>query len=63
MGRRRLLTSGELADELGLSQRSISRYVQRGWLVLMLTTPGGRYRWDHAEVREKLRRVAKSRKT
>jgi DNA-binding transcriptional MerR regulator len=52
-----LVSSGELADELGLSRRSISRYVQKGWLKPTLVTPGGQYRWDVEEVRKQFREL------
>lgn len=55
MADERLLTSGELAKALGISQRSIARYAQMGQLEPALVTPGGQYRWKLDEVREQLR--------
>ncbi|AIJ26810.1 regulatory protein MerR [Amycolatopsis methanolica 239] len=52
--RRRTVGSGELAAELGLSRRSISRYAERGWIRPALVTPGGQYRWDVEDVRKQL---------
>ena len=56
MNARRLVSSTELANELGLSRRSISRYVKRGWLTPTVVTPGGQYRWDVEDVRRQFRR-------
>jgi len=50
MPRRRLLTSSELAAELGLSRQSIARYAARGWITPALRTPGGQYRWNIDDV-------------
>ncbi|WP_310278052.1 helix-turn-helix domain-containing protein [Haloactinomyces albus] len=53
----RLLTSGQLAKELGLSHRSVSHYAQTGQLEPALVTPGGHYRWDVDDVRRQLREM------
>jgi excisionase family DNA binding protein len=53
----RLLTTGELARELGLSARSIARWAQEGKLQPTLVTPGGQYRWQTEDVREQLRQL------
>ncbi|MFC5232774.1 helix-turn-helix domain-containing protein [Pseudonocardia zijingensis] len=53
----RLLTTGELARELGLSARSIARWAQEGKLQPTLVTPGGQYRWQSEDVREQLRQL------
>lgn len=58
----RLVTSDVLARQLGVSRRSISRYVQRGWLVPAFTTPGGVYKFDVDEARKQLEAIAKSRR-
>lgn len=55
MTRRRLLTSGQLADELGVSPRTVARYVRNGWLTPTMITLGGHYRWDLAEVQATIR--------
>ncbi|SDW63716.1 DNA binding domain-containing protein, excisionase family [Saccharopolyspora shandongensis] len=55
----RLLSSGELAKELGISRRSISRYADEGLISVALVTPGGKYRFDLETVREELRQLAK----
>ncbi|MGI8310559.1 helix-turn-helix domain-containing protein [Saccharopolyspora hattusasensis] len=54
----RLLSSGELAKELGISRRSISRYADEGLISIALVTPGGKYRFDLETVREELRKLA-----
>ena len=50
-----LLTTSELAKALGLSLRSVQRYVAAGQITPELTTPGGHHRWDAEKVREQLR--------
>lgn len=57
MTRRRLVTSGELAEELGISARTVSRYVREGLLTPTETTLGGHYRWDVNQVREQIRKL------
>lgn len=54
VGRRKLLTSTELADELGLSASTIGRYVRDGSLKPTIVTPGGQYRWDLDDVKRQL---------
>ena len=53
--RRRLVTTGELADVLGLSERTIQRYRAEGWITPSIESRGGHARWDVDEVVEKLR--------
>lgn len=55
---RKLLTSGEVADEFGLSPRTISRYAREGWITPDVITAGGQYRFDLDRVREELRQRA-----
>ena len=55
MSRPKLLTSSQLADELGISRRSVARYVQAGILVPELYTPGGQGRFDLADSKQQLR--------
>lgn len=59
---KRLLSSGELAKELGISRRSISRYADEGLISVELVTPGGRYRFDPDTVRAELRKLAEERR-
>lgn len=51
----RLLTTPELARELGLSTRSIRRYLHDGKISPEITSPGGHHRWDADNVRAQLR--------
>ncbi|MEV0057271.1 helix-turn-helix domain-containing protein [Saccharopolyspora shandongensis] len=55
----RLLSSGELAKELGISRRSISRYADAGLITIALVTPGGKYRFELETVRQELRELAR----
>lgn len=49
------MSTPELARRLGLSLRTVQRYIAAGDLVPDLTTPGGQYRWDVDRVRQELR--------
>lgn len=49
------MSSTALARALGLSPRSIQRYVQAGVITPEFTTPGGHYRWNVEKVVEQLR--------
>lgn len=60
--KRRLLTSSEVAAELGLSRSSIARYATAGYITPEVTTPGGQYRWDLEKVREQLRAMNQRRR-
>lgn len=51
------MTSGELARELGISPRTVARYVREGLLKPTETTLGGHYRWDVDQVREQIREL------
>ncbi|MGH3585604.1 MAG: MerR family DNA-binding transcriptional regulator [Pseudonocardia sp.] len=53
----RLLTTGEVARELGLSARSIARWAQEGKLIPALYTPGGHPRWRLGDVEDQLRQL------
>ena len=59
---KQLLSSGELAKELGISRRSVSRYADEGQISVALITPGGRYKFDPDTVREELRKMAQERR-
>lgn len=54
---KRLVTSAELARELGLSARSVQRYRQQGVIEPEVVSPGGHARWDVEAVRQKLREL------
>jgi excisionase family DNA binding protein len=51
-----LLTSGELAKELGVSLRTVQRWVADGVIEPKLRTAGGHGRYDADEARDQLRR-------
>jgi excisionase family DNA binding protein len=53
----RLLSTGELAQELGLSRRTLSRWAAEGRLSPAVVSPGrrARYWWDLADTRRQLR--------
>lgn len=50
----RLLTSGELAAELGVSTQSIARWAREGIITPASVTAGGHYRWDLQKVKSEL---------
>lgn len=50
----KLIGTGELARRLGLSPRTIARYVAAGLITPDLVTAGGHYRWDEQAVRQQL---------
>jgi excisionase family DNA binding protein len=54
MGPRRLLTSGELAERLGVSVSTVSGWARDRLITPELRTAGGHYRWVEADVREQL---------
>ena len=49
-----LLTSSDLAKRLGVSTRTIARWVQEGRLTTEYTTPGGKHRFKWEDVRKQL---------
>jgi DNA-binding transcriptional MerR regulator len=51
---RRLMTSGELAKELGISARTVARYAREGWITPAETTIGGHHRWVLDDVRTEI---------
>jgi DNA-binding transcriptional MerR regulator len=55
MSRPRLVTTGELADALGLHMRTIQRYRHDGLITPTIVTRGGHARWDIDQVVEQLR--------
>lgn len=63
MARQRLVSSTELAAELGLSRRSITRYATAGHITPELVTPGGKYRWNVASVKHQLDELQTSRRS
>ncbi len=53
----RLLTTGEVAKELGVSHAAVLAWVRDGKLSPTLTTPGGHHRFDLDDVRRQLREL------
>jgi excisionase family DNA binding protein len=53
----RLLSTGEAAKALGLSRRSMTRWVTDGSITPALVTPGGHLRWDVEDLRAQLARL------
>jgi len=54
---RKLISSGELAKELGVSARTIARYAADGLLTPAETTIGGHFRWVLEDVRQQMREL------
>ncbi len=50
-----LVTSDELARELHVSRRTITRWAAEKIITPELTLPGGGYRWNPDDVRRQLR--------
>jgi DNA-binding transcriptional MerR regulator len=48
------VTTADAADALGVSVRTMERWVQRDLIRPDLRTPGGHYRWDVARLRAEL---------
>jgi DNA-binding transcriptional MerR regulator len=59
----KLVPTGEAARQLGISPRTIARYVARGWVVPDLTLPSGQYRWDVARLRDQINNLARPTET
>jgi predicted site-specific integrase-resolvase len=57
----KLMTSGEVGHELGLSPRTISRYARQGLITAEIVTAGGQYRFDLPTVRTELLQLARQR--
>lgn len=58
-GKGKYLSSGQLADEIGVSQSLITSYATSGKLVPAFTTPGGQYRWDLEDVQRQLQELSR----
>ena len=50
-----LVTTGQLAAELGVSRSAILKWHRAGLITPELITPGNHLRWDAERVREQLR--------
>jgi DNA-binding transcriptional MerR regulator len=57
-----LLSSGQVARKLGVAPRTVSHWVQQGWVRPAVVTAGGRYRYRLSEVEEQLRKRAADRR-
>ncbi|OXM70764.1 MULTISPECIES: helix-turn-helix domain-containing protein [Amycolatopsis] len=57
MIKRRLLRTPEVAEVLGISARTLTRYVKLGLLKPTETTLGGHYRWDLQDVRAQIAKL------
>ena len=51
------MPTGDLARELGISTRTVARYVREGLLAPNEVTLGGHYRWDIEDVRQQIREL------
>jgi DNA-binding transcriptional MerR regulator len=49
-----LVTTPEAARQLGISARTLQRYVVAGWITPDLRLPSGRYRWDVDRLRDQI---------
>ncbi len=49
-----LVSTGEAAKRLGVSPRTIARYVARGWIEPDLRLPSGQFRWNVQRLREQI---------
>lgn len=56
-----LVSSIELAKELGVSHRSVQRWIKDGKITWEHRTPGGHYRFDPDKVREALQKDSQRR--
>jgi hypothetical protein len=50
-----LITTGQLAAELGVSRSAVLKWHRAGLITPELITPGNHLRWDAERVREQLR--------
>ncbi len=53
------MTTPVAARRLGISARTVQRYVKAGLITPDLTLPSGRYRWDVARLRDQFNALAK----
>jgi DNA-binding transcriptional MerR regulator len=52
-----LVSTGEAARRLGLSARTLTRYVAKGWVDPDLRLPSGQYRWDVERLRQQINAI------
>lgn len=60
MATRRLVTTSELAREVGLHSRTLQRYRAEGLITPEIESKGGHARWDVEKVIQQLRAMAES---
>jgi predicted site-specific integrase-resolvase len=52
-----MLTTAQAAKVLGISARTLARYVERGQLTPTVELPSGHYRWLISDIRGQLREL------
>lgn len=62
MPKRRLLSSGQAADELGIDRSTLWRAVKAGDITPTEVTPGGHLRFDLDDLRRQIRELAARRR-
>lgn len=55
---RELVTTPTAATTLGISARTLQRYVEQGVLSPAVTLPSGQYRWDVGELTRRIAELA-----
>jgi excisionase family DNA binding protein len=58
----RLLSTGQAAKAIGVSARSLSRWVTEGLIEPTLVTPGGQFRFDLDELKAQMKRRPRERR-
>lgn len=53
-----LVTTPDAARALGISPRTLQRYVRNGVVTPEITLPSGQYRWDVAKLRAQIEGLA-----
>lgn len=51
-----LVSTPDAARALGVSPRTLQRYVRNGWVTPEITLPSGQYRWNVAKLRAQVDR-------
>ncbi|MCO1654158.1 MerR family transcriptional regulator [Pseudonocardia humida] len=54
-----LVSTPDAARALGMSARTLRRYVVAGWITPDLTLASGQYRWDVEKLREQINNMRK----
>jgi excisionase family DNA binding protein len=50
----RYVSTGEAAEELGVSRNTLERWARDGWVQPAMRTAGGHYRWDLDNLKRQL---------